>query len=162
MENVLQSLPVIYRGTTDAWFNRDLFSEWIHKYFIQAVKTFQEKVKTVPEENIKAILLLDNGPSQPTKEQLCSRDGKVCCMFLPPRTTSLLHPRDQSLIETLKMDYRRLQMDECLAVLEMPEDRIENNREKRTLEMFHKYDIRNAIFNLADAWKMVDTTLHNG
>ncbi|XP_054728735.1 jerky protein homolog-like [Anastrepha obliqua] len=52
----------------------------------------------------KSVLILDNAPSHPV-EDLKSDDGNIFCYFLPPNSTAVLQPMDQSLIHGLS--YRR-------------------------------------------------------
>ena len=53
----------------------------------------------------KALLLLDNAPSHLDIECLESNDGEITCLYLPPNTTSIIQPRDQGVLETVKRHY---------------------------------------------------------
>ena len=51
---------------------------------------------------------MDNAPpAHPSAEVLQSRDGKVKTIFLPPKTTSVLQPMDQGILEATKRQYKK-------------------------------------------------------
>ena len=54
----------------------------------------------------RAILLLDNAPSHPNVESLCSIDWEISRLYLPPNTTYLIQPMDQGVLETIKHCYK--------------------------------------------------------
>lgn len=162
LKNILGLLPIIYRTTKNAWINCEIFYEWFYKFFVPAVRNFQ-KEKKISADDVRVILLLDNAPAHLIKEQLCTKDGKIKCMFLPPNTTPLIQPMDQSMTEATKKHYRWKQTDNCLVVLETEADRVEDTRGQRTLENLKKYHMHNVVYNIAETWKAVKVmTLHNG
>lgn len=96
--------PVYYTNSENAWQTQKLFEEWFYSNFVPAVRRFSEKKNIDP----KAILLLDNCSAHSSKNrELISDDGKICVVFLPPRTTSLIQPMDQRVIYSLKTKYRK-------------------------------------------------------
>lgn len=163
LKNIMNNLPVIYRGNKTAWFTRLLFQEWFHNYFVPSVVKFQLETHGIARDNIKAILLLDNAPAHPCVEDLVGLDGRIKVMYLPPNTTSIMQPMDQGVIEACKRHYRFKYQSECLVVLENETDVDDGDtRGARTLENFKAYNIRNAVFNWAEAWHSLNaTTLAN-
>ena len=81
------AFPVHYTAQTNAWMNTDIFTRWFHEQFIPAVKQHL-RLKGLP---CTALLLIDNCSAHPEEEELCSIDGSIRAIFLPPNTTSLLH-----------------------------------------------------------------------
>ena len=51
---------------------------------------------------------MDNAPSHPSIEELCSRDGLIKTMFLPAHTTNLIQPMDQGCCIILKEDTKEI------------------------------------------------------
>ena len=82
----------------------------------------QENVLSIAPEEAKALLLLDNAPANPDAEKLVSADGKLCTMFLPLNTTSIIQPMDLSVIASCKRFYQRKYLDEVLVAIEEEED----------------------------------------
>ena len=80
-----------------------IFKNWF-KMFVPRVK-HHLSMKGLPA---KALLLMDNAPSHPSTEELCSRDGLIKIMFLPANTTSLIQPMDQGVLYNLKRRYKRI------------------------------------------------------
>ncbi|XP_049861658.1 tigger transposable element-derived protein 2-like [Schistocerca gregaria] len=81
--------------------NDKVFKEWFHGQFVPSVRWFSKENHLSP----RAILLVDKVPSHPNTEELC--DGEIVVKFLAPNVTSLLQPMDQSLLQTLKLIYRK-------------------------------------------------------
>ena len=50
--------------------------------------------------------MLDNAPAHPSADALQTEGGAIKCL-LPPNTTSLVQPMDQSVLENLKRRYRK-------------------------------------------------------
>eukprot|EP00117_Sycon_ciliatum_P011952 scpid40580/ scgid13208/ Tigger transposable element-derived protein 2 len=121
-----------------------LFTKWFHDRFVPTVSSELRKLG-LPAE---AVLLLDNAPSHPDTTALCSSDGKITCMFLPPNTTSLIQPMDQGVLENIKSLYRR---DLLLkAVTE------EQHAEHSTVIDFMKgLTIKDAVLVSARSWDQV-------
>ena len=76
-------------------------------------------------------------------------------MFLPPNTTSLIQPMDKGVIYSCKRQYQRLYLNQVLVVLEDGSDLTEDTRGLRTMANIKNYNIKDAIFNFANAWKKV-------
>ncbi|KAF2895127.1 hypothetical protein ILUMI_11047 [Ignelater luminosus] len=70
--------------------------------FIPEVKKFLE---LMGKQEQPALLLLDNAPSHPDAESL-TRDG-LKVIFLPSNMTSIMQSIDQSIIKTMKRNYRK-------------------------------------------------------
>ncbi|XP_050712589.1 tigger transposable element-derived protein 7-like [Eriocheir sinensis] len=60
-------------------------------------------------------------------------------------------------IESVKRHYRNLYLQQCLVVVEdgMDEPDYVDTRRRKTIENFNDYKIKDAIFNLAEAWQQV-------
>ena len=118
----------------------------------------------IPKEDIKVLLLMDNAPAHPPAETMVSKDGRIKIKFLPANTTSLIQPMDQGVIESTKRRYRSLFLQQCLVVVEdgMDEPGYVDTRGKKSLANFKLYNIKDAIYNWAEAWKQVPlNTLKN-
>ena len=162
LKDVMHRLPCIYYSSTKAWFTSFIFSDAFAKHIVPAIIKFQVEVLKIPEERVRALVLLDNAPAHPAKEKLVAHNGRIRAMFLPPNTTSVIQPMDQGVINAVKLIYRRLFLSEVLVVEETPEDEEEDTRGKRTLEKLRAYNLKQAIFNFCEAWKQVKvTTLAN-
>ncbi|XP_053949347.1 jerky protein homolog-like [Anastrepha ludens] len=94
----------------------------------------------------KAVLVLDNAPSHPV-EDLTSDDGNIFCYFLPPNSTAVLQPMDQSVIETLKRRYRKKFIQDLVS-----QENID------LADYWKNYNIKNAIDNVADSWSELSST----
>ena len=163
LKDVMKKLPVEYHNNRSSWFTQEIVTEWFHKSFDPAVRQHQANYGVVPDE-VKAVLLLDNAPAHPATTKLCSKDGRIKAMFLPPNTTSLIQPMDQGVIESTKRHYRNFYLQQCLVVMEdgMDEEGYDDTRGKKTLQNFKDYTIKDAIYNWAGAWKKVPVaTLRN-
>lgn len=81
-----------------------LFIERYDEIFIHEVKKPQ---KSLGKESSNVLIVLDNAPTHPTQELLERENGQFKTIFLPSNVTSMLQPIDQSVIETMKRQYRR-------------------------------------------------------
>lgn len=124
----MQELPVIYYSSQKAWFNAQIFSDWFFNNFVPEVRKYQAEVLKIAPENIKAILILDNAPAHPSIEKLCSRDGRIKCLMLPPNTISLIQPMDQGINLACKRMYPKKFLDEVMVVLEDEADKETDTR----------------------------------
>lgn len=99
----MNDLPVDYYAQKNSWMDSAIFSQWFKEKFIPRCR------KALKEKGLaeKAILLLDNAPSHPDVDMLQSDDGKICCVYLPSNTTSLIQPMDQGVLENIKRRYKR-------------------------------------------------------
>uniref|UniRef100_A0A0P4VR89 DDE-1 domain-containing protein n=1 Tax=Scylla olivacea TaxID=85551 RepID=A0A0P4VR89_SCYOL len=134
-------------------------SEWFHNHFVPDVIHFQTKLQ-IATDNVKAILLLDNTPAHPSTDELEAHCDRIKAIFMPPNTSSLVKPMDQGVIEHCKRYYRNKQLEECLVMEE--EVGKEDTRRAKLLVNFKSYNIRNAVYNWAEAWNNLQSiTLSN-
>ena len=99
----LEILPVDYYGQKKAWMDSLIFKSWFKTKFAPRDKHYLS-IKGLPT---KVLLLMDNAPSHPSNEELCSRDWLIKTMFLPANITSLIQPMDQGVLYNLKRRYKR-------------------------------------------------------
>lgn len=146
LKNVkVESLPVTYMCQSRAWVTKEVFHVWYFKSFVPQVKQELKKEK-LP---VKALLLLDNAPGHPDKDELKVKtaDGYIEVMYLPKNTTALIQPMDQNVIKTLKAHYKkRLLMD----IVSQPNDDI--------AAILKSFNIKDAILNAAFAWQQLKST----
>lgn len=133
------NLPVEYTNQTKGWMTKTLFNEWFHNSFVPSVKTFLKKQKLPP----RALLILDNCPGHPEADEL--KDGEICALFLPPNVTPLLQPMDQNVIQTVKTAYKKSLLYGILS------------KEGSVIEALKKTNLKDVVFNLANAWKKLST-----
>ena len=93
----IEKLPVMYRSKRKAWMTTDLMTEWLKKID-----------KQMKAQGRKILLFLDNAPSHP---HLTLHNVKLA--ILPANTTALAQPMDQGIIQTLKLEYRKRQL-QCI------------------------------------------------
>lgn len=156
IKNIMSNLPVHYYHSKNAWFTANITSDWFHNYAVPEIRHQMEKSNT----EVKAIILLDNAPAHPDEKKLCSADGKIICLFLPPNTTSLMQPMDQGVIYTAKRLYRKRFLSEVFEVEESTDG--EDRRAEKTLQNIKSYNFRSMIFNFAAAVKdIAPSTLAN-
>ena len=146
LNNQMNSLPVVYYNTCNAWFNAAIFEDWFLNHFIPEVRRYQEDVLHIPPDEVKAVLLLDNAPAHLHADKPISRDGRIKVVFLPPNTTALIQPMDQGVIMAAKRLYTRKYLDEVLVVIPEEKDEIEDTRDLRTLEKIKTYNLKSGIF----------------
>lgn len=79
----------------------NIFKDWV---FLESSCLLQKFLK---ENNLprRAVLLLDNAPTQPDADKLT--DGDIKAMFLHPNVITICQPMDQGVLGTLKRNYRR-------------------------------------------------------
>lgn len=126
--------------------------DWVHKKSVLEINIYQTKVLKIPDNKVKALILLDNCPAHPQVDQLISDNKKIRCMFLSANTTSLIQPMDQGVIYTAKRLYKKKLLREILEV-EEPAAGKEDRRGQKTLQNLKDYNIRSMIFNFASAVK---------
>ena len=94
------------------------------------------------------ILLLDNCSARPPANELVS--GNIFAAFLPPNVTSLIQPMDQGIISNIKHIYISAFLRQLV------------NTDMNVPEFQKSFDLKDAIYAIALAWKDVkDTTLQN-
>ncbi|KAM9226313.1 tigger transposable element-derived protein 1-like [Dugong dugon] len=105
-------LPVFWQHNQKAWVTAILFMQWFHQCFIPEVKKYLE------EEGLefKVLLIIDSAPGHP--ESVCYENENIEVVFLPPNTTSLLHPLDQGIIQFVKATYTQLVFDHTQSAID--------------------------------------------
>lgn len=100
----------------------------------------------------KALLLVDNCSAHGTAETPNqSIDKNICVFYLPPNTTPILQPMDQSPIKVVKMKYRKILLSKIISEKDEP---ISN--------VLKKHTIKDAIVYLQQAWEQTsDIVLKN-
>ncbi|XP_055542586.1 jerky protein homolog-like [Wyeomyia smithii] len=142
-------LPVSYYSSKKAWMTRDLFKSWFYNEFVPAVREFSNKSNLEP----KALLLLENCTAHyDGGDDLVSDDGLIKVIYLPPNVTSECQPMDQSVINAVKMRYKRKLM--LRLVLEDEDLKFEDRLKK--VSLLHSIDW------LATAWNEIgSSTIEN-
>ena len=125
------SLPLNYRWNSKGWMTNDLFSAWL--------QTLNEKMK---KEKRNILLFVDNAPSHKKMEL-----SNISLRFLPPKTTSMLQPLDQGIIQAFKLQYRKQQYRHIVMEME--------RTEKNGPEIMGSVNILQAIMWADQAWKAV-------
>ena len=85
-------LPVEYEANKNAWMTSAIFEEWVRKWDVK-----------LKRRECKIALFVDNFSAHP---HISSLDC-IELVFLPPNTTSEIHPCDQGIIKTFKTYYRK-------------------------------------------------------
>ena len=91
--------------------------------------------------------MLDNAPAHPSTDVLQSEDGTIKCLFLPPNTTSLVQPMDQSVLESMKQRYKK----ELLKKLLLADDSNTTDSEVSFLGVWKSLILKDAMYTVADA-----------
>ncbi len=94
-----KTLPVTYRSNKKAWMNGALFEEWL--------KSLDAKMR---RQKRHVLLFLDNAPAHPVIKL-----ANVELKFLPANTTSRSQPMDQGIIQSMKLKYRKRQLQFLVA-----------------------------------------------
>jgi hypothetical protein len=71
----------------------------------------------IPSDEAKAIVHLDSAPLHPIISMLYSQDGKIWCCALPPNTSSLIQPMDQTVIYACKRTYKKKFLHDVMVVI---------------------------------------------
>ena len=124
--------------------NSDIFECWFQQQFVPAVKQHLQ-AKGLP---CKAILLIDNCAAHPDEDLLCSHDGQMKAVFLPPNTTSVIQPLDGGILETAKRNYRKRLLQRVLT---------ENEGESSPslLETIKGMTMKDVAYMAGEAWEDV-------
>ena len=136
MKNV-KSLPAVWKANCKAWMTSQISEEWVRK--------FDRKMLL---QGRSVALIVDNCPAHLAISGLRA----VQLIFLPLNTTSVLQPRDQGIIQTLKTHYRKRVLRKLIASIESHGD-----------NKFHlKLTVLDAITMAAAAWdKVKPKTIEN-
>lgn len=137
------------RSQKTTWVNRDNFIDWFKNIFVPGVTDFQN----VAQDDVKAILVIDDGPSIPETEELSSVSKGIICLKLPSAASSVL-PLSQGIFETCKRAYKLKQVDAILIDKERSKTKIEDNLSNYTIDI--------AFSNWASSWEEVEQgDVHN-
>lgn len=120
--------------------------DWFTKPFIPAAKEFLTKKNLA----FKILLLMDNAKCHP--EALQTLDPDVEVMFLPPNTTSLIQPMDQTIIATFKAYYLRRVMRRMLRHLYQKDFRIVVEPRQLLKSYWKKFSILDSITIIEESW----------
>lgn len=96
----------------------------------------------------KALLLLDNCSAHGPIEGLCSEDGNIVSMLLPPNVTAVIQPMDQNPIKIVKLHYRNKMISSIVA-----------QEDASIHDLLQKHTLRNAICLLSAAWEDVSPAI---
>lgn len=144
------SLPVIWVSNLKAWMTLTIFKDWFLHHFIPEAKLYCRE-NEIP---FKILLILDNAPGHPPHLDDFHPDVKV--VYLPPNTTSLLQPMDQSVIANFKKYYIRRTYRQALKA-------VDDESTSVTLRDFWKeYNIYDCVKNIDAAWREVSETNMKG
>ncbi|XP_037817448.1 jerky protein homolog-like [Lucilia sericata] len=121
----LQNIIIENNLTLDAIFNANetgMYWKMLpDKTFVHAGEVTAPEVELFLESKslpIKALLILDNAPSHPPKDQLVksTKDGKIWTIFMPPNVTPLIQPMDQNAIRLVKLQYRNSLLSKIISL----------------------------------------------
>lgn len=147
-----EHLPVFWRSNKTAWVTKVNFEEWFLQSFVPEVKEFLAKKNL----DFKILLTLDNCKSH--DESLQDVHPNVQVVFLPPNTTSLIQPLDQSVIATFKSYYLRRVIRSMVHKVNVHRN-CENFIPEKVVKSFWKnFSIMDAINFIDDSWKEVQST----
>ncbi|XP_058790941.1 tigger transposable element-derived protein 1-like [Phymastichus coffea] len=150
-----EQLPVHWTSNKTAWVTRNNFENWFLHSFIPEVKEFLAKKNLA----FKVLLLLDNYKSHDGCLQTAHPDVEV--MFLPPNTTSLIQPLDQTVIATFKSYYLRRVIKSLVQKVNLHrtcDNFVPDNVVRQYWKMF---SIMDAINFVEEAWTEVKLTTVN-
>ena len=99
----METMPLAYTASGNAWMTAAIFTEWFKKSFVPSVRRHLRECRM--EE--KALLLFDNCRVHPPAGMLRSADRNITVMYMPPNTTSVIQPLDQGIIAAFKRRYRQ-------------------------------------------------------
>ena len=103
-------LPVVYINQKNAWVDAAIFTNWFHKMFVPTVQAMLKEM----DIEFKTVLLLNNCSAHADEEELTSEDGKIIAKFLSPNVTSLIQPKDQGVLESIKRHYQKKILEELV------------------------------------------------
>lgn len=150
-----EHLPVFWRSNKSAWVTKKNFEEWFLNSFIPEVKEFLLK----ENQAFKVLLLMDNAPSH--SESLQFLHPNVEILFLPPNTTSLIQPMDQTIIATFKSYYLKKILTQMLTVMNQSLSLGVNNPENEIKKFWKNFTISDSIGLVEESWAEIrETTLN--
>ncbi|XP_052260015.1 tigger transposable element-derived protein 4-like [Dreissena polymorpha] len=129
-----EKLPVMYRNNKKAWMNTELMKEWL--------KSVDQMMR---RQSRKVLLFFDNAPSHP---KINLQNVKI--VFFPANTTSLSQPMDQGIIQTLKLKYRKRQLQYILTQTE--------KNDKVGSQVLQQISTLDAIYWINGSWKNIEVS----
>ncbi|CAK9801718.1 Tigger transposable element-derived protein 1 [Anthophora plagiata] len=130
--------PVIWKSNKNAWVTALIFKDWFTFHFVPTVKQYCKNNNL----QFKSLLILDDAPGDP--KFLQNLYLEINAVFLPPNTTCLIQPMDQTVIATFKRYYMRTIISKAIKATD--------REDGPTLTGFCKnYNIWNAVNNLGDS-----------
>ena len=134
------NLPVYYRNNTKAWMNETIFKEWLLKLD-----------KRFKSQNRKIILFLDNfSGHSPNRDQLPYNLTNIKLVYFPANCTSVIQPMDQGIIQSFKMKYKRLVVEDKI-------NSIEYGYDMPTITILKCIDYINKAWNTVTATTITNT-----
>lgn len=118
-----------YRANKRAWMTAELFFEWL--------RMFNERMG---RQGRRVLLLVDNCSAHGRAETLPKMDN-VEVLYLPPNTTSKIQPCDAGIIASLKVRYRRYQMERAIDLVD------------EGISDIYRVDVLSAMLALQRIWK---------
>lgn len=141
-------LPVVWRANKKAWLTTTIHQDYFSSYLTPKLTEYASA------NNIanRFLLILDNAPSHPK----CMEDWaeNIEVVFLPPNTTSLIQPMDQTVIKTFKAYYQRRTMKQLINGTVGPD-------KLSLMEWWKSYNIKHAIDNIRASWEEVGSSTVN-
>ena len=128
------ALPVIYTSNKKAWMNSALFQWWL--------ETFNRKMR---RQSRNVLLFVDNAPSHPTVEL-----SDVKLAFFPPNATSKSQPMDQVIIQTMKLKYRKRQLQHIISTMKQ-------DKRKCGTQLLKDINVLQAIYWINSSWREVES-----
>lgn len=137
-----KTLPknINYCHSKNAWQTRELFKKWLSEVFQPSVEQYS-KENGIPS---KAILLLDNASAHTEYDNLSTPNIRV--LFLPPNSTAIAQPMDQSVIYPIKVNYRVKLLQRLMLAQSWTEE----------LKKFNLYD---AVQLIGEAWDELEASV---
>ena len=126
-------LPVTYYGNKKSWMTTLIMDYWL--------RNLDRKMKK-KKRNI--LVFLDNAPSHPDLKL-----SNVHIQFFPPNTTSFCQPMDQGIIQTLKLKYRKRQLQYVVVAMD-------KNSVKTGPQILKEITLLQAINWIHRAWNETD------
>ncbi|XP_015430410.1 PREDICTED: jerky protein homolog-like [Dufourea novaeangliae] len=93
LKDCKDSLPVIFKSQANGCMDQSLFKDWFENHFKPDVRKYQVQ----KEINGKVILLLDNCDEHELSTDI-EEDDDFKIIYLPPYTTTLIHPMYQGIV----------------------------------------------------------------
>lgn len=123
----------------------DLWFRWCMECFLAEVERYQQLkwTSTEPFRMQKVLLIVDNAAvHSPLIEELADFSNYIEILFLPPNTTCLIQPMDQTVIRSFKCRYVKELMDQVV--------------KSENIDKFIKgFSIKKAVPLISTAWNSI-------